>query len=126
MQRLLISLSCVVVLAAAPGGVQAQPTKNVKGTLTAVADNSITVNGPAGDMKFMVNGQSKVIAPGASTTTAAVKAQGGGAKPVLTAFLKTGQSVSVDYHEEGMHAATVRVVSSVPEQGKAAAPKACV
>jgi|SRR5215203_1462681 len=124
MQRLLLSIGCAIVLAAVPAAVQAQATKTVKGTLTAVEANSITVKGPDGDVTLSVDGKSRIIAPGASTTTEAVKKQGDGAKPALTAFLKTGQNVNVEYHEQGMHAAVVRVVTSVPDPSKPAAPKA--
>ena len=123
MQRLLIGVSCALVMAAAPAAVQAQPTKNLKGTITAVSANSMTVKGPDGDVKFMINGQTKVTAPGGSTKTDAARAEGK-TGPAVTAVLKTGQSVDVDYHEEAMHAAEIRVISSVPDQGKGAAQKA--
>jgi len=123
MQRLLIGVSCAFVMAAAPAVVQAQPTKNLKGTITAVSANSMTVKGPDGDVKFMLNGQTKVTAPGGSTQTAAARAEGKTGAAV-TSILKAGQSVEVDYHEEAMHAAEIRVISSVPDQAKAASPKA--
>src|SRR5215210_5175578 len=96
MQRLLIGISCALVMAAGPAAVQAQPTKNLKGTITAVSANSMTVKGPDGEVKFMINGQSKVTAPGGSTKTDAARAEGK-TGAAITAILKPGQAVEVDY-----------------------------
>jgi hypothetical protein len=65
------------------------------------------------------------LAPGGSTKTREAKAEG---KPgiAITEVVKVGQGVEVKYHEQGMHAASVRVLPSVPkgDKGPAAAPAA--
>jgi len=122
MQRLLLSFGMAIVMAAGAAPAQAQATKSVSGTITAVTPTSVTVKAASGDMVFAVDQKTMVVAPGGSTKTDAAKAEGK-AGPVLTAVLKTGQNVDVQYHEQGMHAAQIRVVSSVAGPAKPAAPK---
>ncbi|MEO5896197.1 MAG: DUF5666 domain-containing protein [Vicinamibacterales bacterium] len=122
MRRLLIGLGCAVALMLGPAAASAQPTKNVKGTITAVSASSITVKGPDGDVTLMINGQTRVTSPGGSTATKAARVEGK-AGVVVTDILKTGQAVDIDYHEQGMHAAAIRTIARVPTPG-ASAPKA--
>ena len=126
MKRLIAMLGCAVLLAAAPPAAMAQGTKTVKGSVTAVGADSITVKVGGKDMTFAVDGKTHVVAPGGSTKTREAKAEGK-AGPMLTDVVKTGQAVEVTYHEQGMHAATIQRIADVPAAataGAAPAPKA--
>jgi hypothetical protein len=120
MRRFLIGLGCAAAVMAGAATASAQPTKSFKGTITAVAPNSVTVKGPSGDMTFAVDAKTKVTVPGASTATKAAQAEGK-TGPAITALLKDGQNVEVDYHEQGMHAASIRTIAAVPAAGAPAA-----
>jgi hypothetical protein len=89
----------------------AQPTKSVSGTVTAVGPDSVTVKVKDQDMKFVVDKTTEVLTRGGTTATRAAKAEGKSG-PALGAVVKPGQSIEVKYHEAGMHAATIRVLSS--------------
>jgi cytoskeletal protein RodZ len=123
MKRLIAMFGCAVLLAAAPPAAMAQPTKTVKGSVTAVGADSITVKVLEKDMTFAVDAKTLVVAPGGSTKARGAKAEGK-AGPVLTDVVKTGQAVEVVYHEQGMHAATIRAIAAVPPAPAADAPKA--
>ena len=113
MKRLIAMLGCAVLLAAAPPAAMAQATKTVKGSVTAVGADSITVKVGGKDMTFAVDAKTHVVAPGGSTKTREAKAEGK-AGPMLTEVVKTGQAVEVSYHEKGMHAATIQRIADVP------------
>jgi len=117
MKRLIAMLGCVVLVSAAPALAQ---TTTVKGTVTTVGANSITVNVAGKDMTFNVDGKTNVIAKGASTKTREAQSAGK-AGPGITEVLKAGQPVEVAYHETGMHADSVRAIAAVPAPS---APKA--
>jgi Domain of unknown function (DUF5666) len=126
MKRLIAMLGCAVLLAAAPPAAMAQATKTVKGSVTAVGADSITVKVGGKDMTFAVDAKTHVVAPGGSTKTREAKAEGK-AGPMLTEVVKTGQAVEVSYHEKGMHAATIQAIAEVAPAataGAAPAPKA--
>ena len=113
MKRLIAMLGCAVLLAAVPPAAMAQGTKTVKGSVTTVGADSITVKVGGKDMTFAVDGKTHVVAPGGSTKTREAKAEGK-AGPMLTEVVKTGQAVEVSYHEKGMHAATIQRIADVP------------
>ena len=113
MKRLIAMLGCAVLLAAVPPAAMAQGTKTVKGSVTTVGADSITVKVGGKDMTFAVDAKTHVIAPGGSTKTREAKAEGK-AGPMLTEVVKTGQAVEVSYHEKGMHAATIQRIADVP------------
>jgi hypothetical protein len=112
MKRLIAMLGCAVLLAAVPPAAMAQGTKTVKGSVTTVGADSITVKVGGKDMTFAVDAKTHVIAPGGSTKTREAKAEGK-AGPMLTEVVKTGQAVEVSYHEKGMHAATIKAIAEV-------------
>ena len=113
MKRLIAMLGCAVLLAAVPPAAMAQGTKTVKGSVTTVGADSITVKVGGKDMTFAVDAKTHVVAPGGSTKTREAKAEGK-AGPMLTEVVKTGQAVEVSYHEKGMHAATIQRIADVP------------
>lgn len=123
MKRFIAILGCAVVLAAAPPAAMAQGTKTVKGSVTALGASSITVKVGEKDMTFAVDAKTQVVAPGGSTKTREAKAEGK-AGPMLTDLVKVGDAVDVSYHEQGMHAATVRRIAAVTPAPDPAAPKA--
>jgi hypothetical protein len=91
----------------------AQDTKTVTGTITAIGASSITVKAADKEMTFNVDEKTDVIARGGSTATRKAQAAG---KPGagLSDLLKVSENVEVKYHEAGMHAASIRVVTSAP------------
>jgi hypothetical protein len=89
-------------------------TMTTNGTVSAVTADSITVKGKEGDMTFAVDSATKVQAKGASHKSDAMKDE---KKPTqVTDFVHVGDTVSVQYHEQGdkKHAASVTVRSSAP------------
>jgi len=117
MKRLIAMLGCAVLMAATPALAQ---TKTVKGTVTTVGANSISVNVGGKDMTFNVDTKTNVIAKGGSTKTREAQSAGK-AGPGITDMLKAGHPVEVAYHEKEMHADSVRPIAAVPAP---AAPKA--
>ena len=110
MKRFIAMLGCVLLVSAGPALAQ---TKTVKGKLTTVGANSITVNVDGKDMTFNVDAKTTVVAKGGSTKTRDAQAAGK-TGPGITEVLKTGEPVEVAYHEKEMHADSVRVIASVP------------
>lgn len=113
MNRLVASLLTLMLVAfTAPAFASDPPTKDAKGTVKAVAADSLTVTDADGkDWTFAVDTKTKVVASGGSTKTAATKAMG--KSPAITDVVKAGNKVAVKYHElDGgkMHAASVRVL----------------
>jgi hypothetical protein len=106
-----------VLLLAAPGFVQAAKqakpaaakTMTASGKVTAVAADSITVKGKDAEWKFAVDKDTTVVASGGSHKMAALNAD---KKPTLvTEFVKTGDEVTVKYHDGATkHAATISVI----------------
>jgi hypothetical protein len=106
---MLIAAGLLGVLAAAPTRAQDKETKSVRGTVSQVSDNSLTVKVKDKDLTFTIDKDTEVIARGAGTKTrAAQKAGEGGIK--LTEVVKVGQGVEVRYHDMGgtLHAASIR------------------
>lgn len=119
MKRFFAMLACAVLVSAAPALAQ---TKTVKGKLTNVGANTITVNVAGKDMTFNVDGKTNVVARGGSTKTRDAQASGK-AGPGVADVLKAGESVEVAYHEAEMHADTVRVIAAAPAAKADAAAK---
>jgi len=112
MRRFILSIGTAVLLLASPLVAQAQPTKTVSGTISEIAADAITVKADGKDMKFVIDGKTQVITPGGGTKTRAAEAAGKGVG--VMDILKVGQAVEIRYHEEGMHAASIRTIASVP------------
>ena len=103
----------------------AQDTKTARGSVTAMAADSITVKVQSVDMKFVVDGKTTVEARGAGTKSKAAQAAGM-AGPKLGDVVKVGDAVEVSYHDMGgtLHAAKIRAVASPgPATAAAAASK---
>ena len=107
MKRLIAMLGCAVLMVATPALAQ---TKTVRGSVTNVGANTITVNVTGKDMTFNVDTKTTVVARGASTKSRQAQAAGK-TGPGITDVLKAGEAVEVVYHEKEMHADTVRAIS---------------
>ena len=103
-----ISLLALAVVAW-PRASAAQDNKTARGTVTAMAGSSLTVRVGANEMKFTVDPQATVVAPGAGTKE---RQKEGSVK--LNEAIKTGQAVIVTYREKGsmLLASRVEAVSS--------------
>lgn len=110
MKRLIAMLGCAVLVVATPALAQ---TKTVKGSVTNVGANTITVSVAGKDMTFNVDTKTTVVARGASTKSRQAQAAGK-TGPGITDVLKAGEAVEVVYHEKEMHADTVRAITAVP------------
>jgi hypothetical protein len=88
----------------------AQETKTARGTVTAMAADSISVKVQNADMKFAVDGKTTVEARGAGTKGAAAQ-RAGQPGPKLSEVVKVGQAVEDSYHDMGgtLHAANVQI-----------------
>lgn len=120
MKRLITLLGCAVLLVSGP--VFAQATKTVKGSVTNVGANTITVAVAGKDMTFNVDLKTTVVARGAGTKAKAAEAAGK-TGPGVAEVLKAGDAVEVVYHEAGMHADTVRGIAAAPPPPPPAAAK---
>ena len=125
MKRTLIALALVALAAAVwPAGLAAQESKMARGTVSAVAADSLTVKVGATDMKFNVDSKTNVEAVGAGTKTRQAQAAGAPG-PKLTDVVKVGQPVAVSYTETGgsNHATRIRAISSLAaEPGATSGP----
>jgi hypothetical protein len=91
----------------------AQPTKTARGTVTAMAADSVNVKVQGVDMKFGVDGKTTVEARGAGTKSRAAQ-RAGAPGPKLSEVVKVGDNVEVTYHDMSgtLHAAKIRAVAS--------------
>jgi hypothetical protein len=99
----------------------AQETKTARGTVTAMAADSVTVKVRDQDMKFSVDAKTNVEAVGAGTKARQAEAAGkAGAK--LSDVIKVGQAVQVSYHDMGgtLHASRIRAISAAAANAPAA------
>jgi len=122
MKRVLFGASVLVLaLAASYVTASAAGQKLVRGTITAIAPNSLSIAAGSQAMTFAVDGQTHVEAPGAGTKARAAQAAG---KPGATLgdVIRTGQSVEVSYEEAdgAMRAIGVRRIASVASTDPAA------
>src|SRR5947209_2986930 len=99
----LLALSVPVAAGAASGERQW-----VRGKVTGVSADSLTVAADGKDMKFMVDKDTRVIAAGAGTKMRAARRKGEEGVKVAN-VLKVGDGVEVHYHDVGgtLHAAEV-------------------
>lgn len=92
---------------------QAAKAKTARGTVTAMAGDSVTVKVGTTDMTFAVDAKTKVTAVGGATKQKAAQQAGApGAK--LVDVIKVGQAVRVSYHDMAgkLHAASITAVAT--------------
>ena len=95
----------------------AQDTKTARGTVSAVAGDSVSVKVGTQDMKFDIDSSTTITAPGAGTKTR--KAEAAGTKPKAAELLAVGTPVEVKYHDTSgkLHAASIRAIASAGAGG---------
>jgi uncharacterized protein DUF5666 len=88
---------------------QSAKTMTASGTVTSVSASSLALKGTGGENTFTIDEKTRVVGTGAGTKGRAMKEAG--AKPQVTDFVQTGDTVSVRYREDGgtKHATEVRV-----------------
>jgi hypothetical protein len=123
MRHLVVGVVAGLCLLGAGVTATAQPTKSVNGTISAVGPDTVTVTVKDQEMKFTVDKATEVITHGGTTATLAAKSSGKSG-PALSTLVKPGQHVEVKYHEQGMHAASVRVLGGTPPAPATAATTA--
>jgi hypothetical protein len=107
MKRVLLVFACAVLLTPFSRTAVAQDTKWVRGTISEIGGDSITVKVRDQQMKFVVNDDTRVTTPGGTTQTRAAKVEGK-TGPNLADLLKVGQGLEVRYRAEGMVATSLR------------------
>jgi Domain of unknown function (DUF5666) len=110
---LAFTLASLVILGSPASNAVAQEAKMARGTVTAVAADSLTVKVRDQEMKFGIDAKTLVVAEGAGTKSRQAAAAGKPG-PVLAEIIKTGQAVEVQYLDAGgvMHASRVRRITS--------------
>ena len=99
---------------AASGSTSKPKSMIANGAVTAVALDSVTVKGKAGEWKFTINKETSVTARGATHKSLALKKEEKAS--TLAEYVKVGADVSVTYHEMGTNkiAEAIRVLNTVP------------
>jgi len=116
----LVPLAVVALLSWSALEASAQATKTSRGTVTALTGDMLTVKTEGAEMKFAVDGNTRVVADGGSTATRKAEATGK-TGPKLADLIQVGHAVEVSYTESAgtMRATSIRRVS---DPGRAAAP----
>ena len=112
MRRMVIT-SAILVFAWLVVPALAQSSKSARGTVTAMAGDTLTVKAGTQELKFTVDATTRVIGEGAGTAARAAEAKGA-AGPKLAEVLKVGDNVEVSYREASgmLLATTVQRVAS--------------
>jgi hypothetical protein len=124
MRRTVLALSTaacwLVVLIASSAAAQ---DKTVRGTVTSMAADKLTIKTATGEMTFAVDAKTSVIVAGGSTATRAAEGAGK-AGPALSTLLKAQDAVDVVYTEAGgaMRASSIRRVATASGGPSAAGP----
>jgi len=114
MRPTLVALALALALVHSQGSALAQSAaKTARGTVTAMAADTVTVKVGTTDMTFTVDSKTNVVAAGGGTKERAAQAAGAPG-PKLADVIKVGQPVSVRYTSTGTtnHASTITAVSS--------------
>lgn len=115
MKRTLLTVSVIVLaLGSYASRAFAAEPKVVRGTITAVAAESVSITAGTQAMKFNVDSTTHVEAAGAGTKARAAQAAGkSGVK--LTDVIQAGQSVEISYSENNgaLHATSIRRISKM-------------
>jgi hypothetical protein len=118
MRRMLVTGSVLAFLASFVGPAHAQETKSARGTVSAIAGDTVTVKAGTQELKFTVDQKTTVVVEGGGTAERAATAKGT-AGPKLAELLKVGDAVEVSYREAAgmLHATSVRRVPSAGAGG---------
>ena len=121
----IVGMVLVVYLAFGLPAVQAQETQWVRGTVTAIAGDTITVKVAGQDMTFAVDkNKTRVVAPGGGTAQRKAEQKGEGGVEI-TQLLKVGEGVEVRYTDTGtakhateIHGGIAKTAMEQSPQGK--------
>ena len=93
----------------------AQDAKVARGTIAAIAGQSLTVNVAGQDLRFSVDRKTMVEAKGGSTKSSRAAAAGNPG-PHLNDLLQPGQAVAVTYKDVsgGLHATSITAIPKAP------------
>jgi len=96
-------------------GAAAADQKLVRGTITAVTADSVSISAGSQAMTFVVDNSTHVEAPGAGTKSRTAQATGK-AGPKLTDLVRAGESIEVSYWENNgvLDATSIRHISKMP------------
>ena len=114
MKQLLTVIGSALLLVSIPHPAGAQDPRQAQGTVTAVSPTSLSIKVKDQVMTFTIDDKTQVVAPGASTQTRAAQREGR-KSPDLPSLVKVGQGVEVQYTEQGMLAARIRVLPTAVE-----------
>ncbi len=114
MRQTFVALALTLAIAGWPSTqalAQSTKAKTARGTVTAMAADSVTVKVANATMTFTVDAKTSVIAAGAGTKGREAQ-KAGAVGPKLSDVIKVGQPVSVTYNDMGgsLHAASIRAV----------------
>lgn len=109
MRRLLAGALAATLALGGGAAFAGQGSKTVRGSVTAVGPDSVTVKVADKDVKFGVDAKTMVTVRGGSTAEKAAKAEGKSG-PAITSVVKQGQTVEVHYSEAGMVASSITVL----------------
>jgi hypothetical protein len=84
-------------------------TKTATGTVKDISASSLTITSKGTDMTFTIDDKTHAVGKGMGTAT-----QSTGGRAPLTSLVKSGDNVTVTYHDMGgtLHAASVHVVTA--------------
>jgi hypothetical protein len=122
MKRVSFVLSAAVAVALVAAGSAFAGAEAIRGTVTAIGADSITVDSMGAAKVFKLDQATNILGKGGSTATRAAK-MAGEAGPKISDVLKVGDTVEVHYKDVGgaMHATEIR--TGVPLPGAPEAPK---
>jgi len=111
-----IPIVAAAVIGWAAPRVLADEPRMARGAITAIAGESLTLKVKDQEMKFGVDGTTRVEATGGSTKTRAAQAAGKKG-PMLTELLHTGQAVEVSYNgaDGAWHATNIRTITKLSD-----------
>jgi hypothetical protein len=115
---MLVTGSVLAFLASFVGPAHAQESKSARGTVSAIAGDTLTVKAGTQELKFTVDQKTTVVVEGGGTAERAATAKGT-AGPKLAELLKVGDAVEVSYRETAgtLNATNVRRVPSAGAGG---------
>lgn len=122
MRRMVLPLATIALVAWFASEATAQTTKTVRGTVTAMTGDLVTVKAGSQEMKFTVDAKTRVTAEGGSTATKQAETAGKPG-PKLAELIQVGNAVEVTYAEAGgaMRATGIRRVRDAGAAGGASA-----
>jgi len=116
--RLLVLSAAVVGFVVASAGTVSAQSKEVRGSISAMTDTTLTLKAEAQEMTFFIDGDTRLEVRRSARDLQ--KAQPGNPRPRVNDFFEIGQAVRVRYEEAGgrNHALDVERVGSAGSEKK--------